>query len=124
VRRRRRRRKQAVVAGDKESFNQDGQETGVAERIDGKAQLEDTQVMTPVHEMLEQSSEGDTKKFELVYELDGSHGPAQELAAGPLSNRHEAEGDQTIPPLKLVSPLSGRQPGTEDHEVSPLSNRT
>ena len=120
--RRRRRRRRTVEKRDPEFVYPDDQETGVAERIDGKAQLDDTQVVTPVHEMRDRRSDEESKPVEPVYELVGSQGPAQELAAGPLGNRHEAEGDEVLPPLNNVSPFSGKQQGAEDYQVSPVSN--
>jgi hypothetical protein len=90
--RRRRKRQKSSDTRNPESCYPDDQEIGVADCSDGKVQLDDTQVVTPVHELGERGSEEETKQFEPIFELDGSHGPAQELAAGPLSNRHEAEG--------------------------------
>jgi hypothetical protein len=121
--RRRRKRQKSSETRDPEFCYPDDQEIGVADCSDGKAQLDDTQVMTPVHELGERRSEEETKKFEPVFELDGSHGPAQELAAGPLSNRHEAEGDGAVSPLKRVPPFTGGDEVGEEYEVSPVSDR-
>jgi hypothetical protein len=49
------------------------QEIGVADCSDGKVQLVDTQVVTPVHELGWRSKQ-EAKRFEPVFELDGSHG--------------------------------------------------
>jgi hypothetical protein len=112
--RRRQKRQKPRETRDPEFCYPDDQEIGVADCSDGKAQLDDTQVVTPVHELGERRPEEETKKCEPVFELDGSHGPPQELAAGPLINQHETEGDGIVSPLKSVSPVSDRYQDGKD----------
>ncbi|MCJ1478747.1 hypothetical protein MMC13_007431 [Lambiella insularis] len=149
LRRRRRLRKSQAGSGSKD-FDREGHATGIREHVNGKAQLEDTQVLSLVHEIpdwgeaqledtqvlspvheipdwgeaqledtqvlspLHEIPDWGEKQVEPVLELDGLQAPVQELTAGPLSNRHEVDGNE------VVSPLNTEHEKLEDIKISPV----
>ena len=113
--RRRRRLHNLHGAGEPENFSRDDPETEIRELVNGKAQLEDTQVMLPVYEIQGRKMDEGEKQLELMFELDGPHAPPRELAAEPSSNRHEADGTEVV-----SSSSNNDHEKSEDVKVPPV----